>query len=73
MRGVIYALIDNTWDGRYALPFCDALGQQSDQTACYRESISYLKETFEIATAEIAADCAKHVREPKRCIDLAAR
>src|SRR5690349_24010251 len=22
MRGVVYALIDNTWDGRYALPFC---------------------------------------------------
>ncbi|MGH7809120.1 MAG: hypothetical protein ACREP5_02475 [Candidatus Binatia bacterium] len=73
MRGVIYALIDNTWDGRYALPFCEALGQESDQNSCYRESISYLKETFEIAAAKIASDCAKHVRQPKRCVDLAAR
>lgn len=73
VRGVVYALIDNTWDGRYALPFCDALTRESDQIACYRESIRYLKETFEAATPAIAADCAKHVRQPKRCIELAAR
>ncbi len=71
MHGVIYALIDNTWDGRYALPFCDALRQEGDQTACFRDSIAYLKETFEIAAKEIAADCIKHLPRPKRCVDLA--
>lgn len=25
IRGVSYALIDNTWDGKYAFPFCEAL------------------------------------------------
>ena len=73
MRGVIYALIDNTWDGRYALPFCDALSLESDQAECFRESIGYLQETFEISAVDVAADCAKHSRRPQRCIDFTAR
>ena len=73
VRGVIYALIDNTWDGRYALPFCAALSQESDQAACFRDSVSYLKDTFEMPAAEIVKDCAKNLSQPKRCIDLAAR
>ncbi|MSP38122.1 MAG: hypothetical protein EXR70_06495 [Deltaproteobacteria bacterium] len=73
VRGVIYALIDNTWDGRYALPFCAALSQDSDQSACYRDSVSYLKETFEKSTADIAKECVIHVGQSKRCSELAAR
>ncbi len=72
MRGVVYALIDNTWDGRYALPFCAALSQESDQSVCYRESVHYLKDTFEMPAGEIAKDCAKHLTQPKRCVELAA-
>jgi len=73
MRGVVYALIDNTWDGRYALPFCAALSQESDQSTCYRESVDYLKDTFETTSGEIAKDCAKYLTQPKRCVELAAR
>jgi len=73
VRGVVYALIDNTWDGRYALPFCAALSQESDQSACYRASVTYLKDIFEKPPGEIAKDCTKHLSEPKRCVDLAAR
>jgi hypothetical protein len=73
VRGVIYALIDNTWDGRYALPFCAALSQESDQAACYRDSVSYLKGTFEKPADEIAKDCAKNLSQPNRCIELSAR
>ena len=72
VRGVVYALIDNTWDGRYALPFCAALSQESDQSACYRESVNYLKDTFETPAGEIAKDCAKHLSQPKRCVELVA-
>ncbi len=73
MRGVVYALIDNTWDGRYALPFCAALTQESDQSACYRESVDYLKDTFETPAGEIAKDCTRHLTQPQRCMELTAR
>lgn len=71
LRGVVYALIDNTWDGRYALPFCAALSQAGDQSVCYLESINYLKDTFDTPAAEIAKDCTKHLSQPKPCMELA--
>jgi hypothetical protein len=72
VRGVIYALIDNTWDGRYALRFCGALGARSDQESCFRDSIEYLRTVFEKSPAEIAKDCSQHAAEPRQCIQLAA-
>ncbi|MBM2805757.1 MAG: hypothetical protein HW419_3650 [Deltaproteobacteria bacterium] len=72
IRGVIYALIDNTWDGRYAMPFCAALSQDSDQNACYRDSASYLKSTFEKSPKEIATECAKNLSQPQRCVERSA-
>lgn len=73
VRGVVYALIDNTWDGRYALPFCAALSRESDRSDCYRQSVEYLKDTFETPAGEIAKECAKFLSQPQRCIELAAR
>jgi hypothetical protein len=73
IRGVVYALIDNTWDGRYAMPFCAALSDGSDQTDCYRESIAYLKGTFEKTAADIAKDCRQLVNPSERCVELAGR
>jgi hypothetical protein len=73
MRGVVYALIDNTWDGRYAMPFCAAFGQENDQAGCYRESVNYLKGTFEKSPGEIAKDCAQHLSQPNRCVELSAQ
>ena len=72
MRGVVYALIDNTWDGRYALPFCSTFGQESDQNACFRLSAQYLKNTFEKSPADIAKDCSTHLSQPTRCVELAS-
>jgi hypothetical protein len=73
MRGVVYALIDNTWDGRYALPFCVVFGQETDQNACLRLSAQYLKSTFEKSPADVAKDCSKHLSQPARCAGLASR
>jgi hypothetical protein len=42
IRGVVYALIDNTWDGRYALPFCAAL-REEDIAYCNEASNDYLR------------------------------
>jgi hypothetical protein len=70
MQGVVYALIDNSWDGRYALPFCAALSQENDRNACFQTSAHYLKSTFEKSSEEIAKDCSKHLSQPARCVDL---
>lgn len=70
MRGVIYALIDNTWDGRYALPFCTAFAQETDQNACVRSSAEYLTGMFEKPSAEVARECAARFHDPRRCTEI---
>jgi hypothetical protein len=71
MRGVIYALIDNTWDGRYALPFCVAFGEEGDRQICIKESLGYLRTTFQKSTEEITDDCSQYLGQPNRCIEMA--
>jgi hypothetical protein len=73
IRGVAYALIDNTWDGRYAWPFCAALAQADDQNRCLHMSIQYLKSTFEKSADEVAKDCRRIANLSRRCQDLAAQ
>jgi hypothetical protein len=73
MRGVVYALIDNTWDGRYALPFCTAFTRQDDQNACFGISAQYLQNVIEKSPTEVRMECTKHLSRPAPCIDLAAR
>ncbi|HEU5463364.1 MAG TPA: hypothetical protein VFV82_04495 [Candidatus Binatia bacterium] len=73
MHGVVYALVDNTWDGRYALPFCAALSEELDQNACVRTSAEYLTGSFDKAPAEVAKECAAHLQSPNRCADLVRR
>jgi len=73
IRGVVYALIDNTWDGRYALPFCAALASETDQTHCMQESFDYMKSTFEKTLDEINNDCRRFAAVSRRCLELAAQ
>ena len=72
MRGVVYALIDNSWDGRYALPFCAAFSQDNDQITCFSVSAHYLKATFEKSTADVGTECSKYLTQPARCAELAS-
>lgn len=73
MRGVVYALVDNTWDGRYALPFCTAFNQQDDRNTCFTTSAEYLKSTFEKSAADVRTECTKHLTQPAACVEIAAR
>jgi hypothetical protein len=73
VRGVVYALIDSTWDGRYAMPFCAALDQSNDQERCFKDSIEYLRTIFEKSTDEIRNDCSRHAENSRRCLELAQR
>lgn len=73
VRGVAYALVDTTWDGRYALPFCAALGSPADQDACFGESRQYLALYFEKSSSDLAQECARHVPGSGRCAPAAPR
>jgi len=73
MRGVIYALIDNTWDGRYALAFCAALSSETDNESCLKESVQYLRTVFEKSADEINKDCTRYAVDSRRCIELTAK
>ena len=46
VRGVVAALVENTWDGRYALPFCASLREGVDRDECFERSVGYLADTF---------------------------
>jgi hypothetical protein len=73
IRGVAYALIDNTWDGRYAWPFCAALAEHNDQNRCLQDGVGYLKVTFEKTATEISQECARTGDLARRCMELASQ
>jgi hypothetical protein len=70
VRGVVYALIDNTWNGRYALPFCAALSNSADQDMCFKDSEEYLRGYFE--TTNFNQECARYAPQAQRCLLSAA-
>jgi hypothetical protein len=71
MEGVVYALVDNTWDGRYAMPFCAAFADNTDREDCFAVSIQYLRTFFERPIEDIARDCSRHAAHSPRCVELA--
>jgi hypothetical protein len=73
MRGVIYALVDNTWDGRYALPLCGAFSQEGDHRICIKETIAYLTAVFEKPAEEVANECVRYSVQSGYCNEIPAR
>jgi hypothetical protein len=73
MQGVVYALVDNTWDGRYAMPFCEAFANHTDRDGCFETSIQYLRNFFEKPVEDIARDCSRHAANSPHCVELAVR
>jgi hypothetical protein len=56
-RGVIYALIDNTWDGKYAYPFCATYDNADNAKFCYETSTDYLKGVFSKSKDDLEGEC----------------
>lgn len=59
INGLIYALIDNSWDGRYAFPYCDTL-PNNYLFYCYNTSIAYLKNSLHINKTTILNSCTNY-------------
>lgn len=71
-KGVIYALIDNTWDGKYAFPFCGSFKIFEDVSFCFSESGKYMRNLFTKTNEELRTDCKKYLRYPWTCYVTAA-
>jgi hypothetical protein len=64
VRGLIYALLDNTWDGFYAFPFCSGIGNQLQDAGlkeeCYRMATNYLRVNLATAPEAVRQSCEMH-------------
>jgi hypothetical protein len=67
LRGVVYALEDNTWTGQYSFPFCSSFASGEDQRYCFQIGISYLKSTFEASASQIQSQCAQYAPSNNIC------
>jgi hypothetical protein len=72
IRGVVYALIDSTWDGRYAMPFCAIFGSTTDRDNCLKLNVDYLRMVFEKSADDIARDCSRYAASSRRCMEMVA-
>ncbi len=69
-RGVAYALLDNTWDGRYAFPFCASFESGDNLNYCFGISQAYLQSTFAKTRNEMANDCRKYAGSSVLCTEV---
>lgn len=66
VQGVIYALIDNTWDGKYALPFCQSLNGDNVEL-CIEDAANYLGGVYQLEYSEIASQCEQFASDAQQC------
>ncbi len=62
IEGTIYALIDNTWDSKYAYSFCNVLQKEGLKISCYRSAASYL-DIYEYTYQSKLEQCDKFAGE----------
>ena len=59
ISGLVYALSDNSWDGRYAFPYCDDLPADYIDY-CYKTTIAYLMHSLFIDKTALIKSCQAH-------------
>lgn len=69
IRGVTYALLDTTWDGQFAFPFCESISDEGEQQYCFEKSREYLQYTFSKSADFLKAECQKYVPASKVCVE----
>lgn len=67
--GGIAALMDNTWDGSFAIPFCNYLHGDELRETCYYQTHSHLTHAYLFDNAEWLDQCAKFAGEHKDLCD----
>lgn len=67
IAGTVYALMDNTWDASYALPFCTQLNEINIQP-CFNLSLWYLKSNYLSNVGGLRSQCEKFVPGNELCL-----
>jgi len=68
MHGVVFALCDNTWDGRWSFKFCNTYPGPADAIACYKTSMSYLGSVYVKTLDDLRGYCASYAPGDSRCV-----
>ena len=72
-RGVIHALADNSWDGRYAFPFCKTFVGAGSVAYCYATTVEYLQAVYQRTTDQLAQECAQYAPGVQACLTALGR
>jgi hypothetical protein len=72
-RGVIHALVDNTWDGRYALAYCKTYAAANNVTYCYATTVAYLQGAYSRTVDDLAQECAQYAPGVQACLAALGR
>ena len=67
-RGVVFALEDNTWDGKFALPFCATYASPENVKYCFQASLAYLASGYSKTKDDLKAECAKYAPASPECV-----
>jgi hypothetical protein len=70
-RGVLFALIDNTWDGKWAYGFCATYATSENVDFCYSTADDYLMGTYSKKYTDLVADCGKYANNNAACLAAA--
>jgi len=70
MRGAVFALADNTWDGRYVFPFCRDFVSSIDRQNCFQTGVNYLKSMLLVAEEKLRKDCVNFASRDLYCLEL---
>lgn len=57
INGTVYALVDNTWDARFAYQFCSLLNS-TNKAYCYKAVNNYLKWSYSKSADDLKESCA---------------
>jgi hypothetical protein len=72
IRGTAYALVDYTWDGQHALPFCSALSDNENSRYCFEQTIRYLSALVSSSAHELRSQCEKYAAGREACLHFAS-
>lgn len=63
--GLVYALIDNTWDAKYAYAYCEGIKNTTTKQICYLDSHYYLKSTYVLSKDDLNKQCETYAVNEK--------
>jgi len=71
VQGLVYALMDNTWDAQFAFGYCIHLTNQDLKVDCYVLSLRYLDWNYHFSVEDLTEQCEEFAKEEtKLCLEV---